>query len=61
MNATHGLAVTDAAVGFGVVGGIIDVDEGQPRRAGMEAPVTALQQPHLPQAQRTTAVVKQCE
>jgi hypothetical protein len=57
MDASHGLAVADAGVAAGVVGGIVDVDEGE----AVRVTIAALQEAHLPQAEGTAPVVEDRE
>lgn len=61
MNAAHGRAIADAAMGGRFVVGGIDIHEGEPRSIQMATPVTLLEKVHLPHAEGAAAVVKNCE
>jgi hypothetical protein len=61
MDAAHGLPIADATMEGGVVPVGVDVDEGQAGGTRVEALIAGAQKANLAQAERTTAVVKDCK
>ena len=61
MDATHRLSIANAAMAGRIVISGVDINKSQPASAGIAAAIPPFQEAHLPQAERTTAVVKDGE